>query len=53
MSPLLPSTFQISANSENLIIYEKIKSLLESYDLNDVTPLQALQLLSKIKDDVK
>jgi DNA mismatch repair protein MutS len=31
--------------------YEKIKSFLEGYDLNTVTPLQALQLLAKIKDD--
>lgn len=53
MNPLSPSTFESSANSENLITYEKIKSLLESYDLNNITPLQALQLLSKIKDDVK
>ena len=53
MNPLLPSTFQISTNSENLLTYEKIKSLLESYDLNNITPLQALQLLDKIKDDLK
>jgi len=33
--------------------YEKIERLLSTYDLNDITPLQALQLLSKIKDDLK
>jgi hypothetical protein len=27
--------------------------LLESYDLNNITPLQALQLLNKIKDDLR
>lgn len=31
--------------------YEKIKSLLASYDINNLTPLQALQILSKLKDD--
>ncbi|MEI6774352.1 MAG: hypothetical protein WCL18_06280 [bacterium] len=33
--------------------YEKVETLLSTYDLNDITPLQALQLLSKIKDDLK
>lgn len=33
--------------------YEKVKTLLDTYDLNNITPLQALQLLSKIKDDLK
>lgn len=49
---LLPS-FDLLPNDENNVSYEKIKSLLESYDLNDITPLQALQLLSKIKDELK
>ena len=30
--------------------YSKIKTLLESFDLNNMTPLQALQLLAKLKD---
>ncbi len=46
-------TFGIETNPEKNISYEKIKSLLESYDLNSITPLQALQLLDKIKDDLK
>jgi hypothetical protein len=33
--------------------YEKVTTLLDTYDLNNITPLQALQLLSKIKDDLK
>lgn len=32
--------------------YEKIKSLIESYDINNMTPLQALQLLAKIKGEI-
>jgi len=32
--------------------YEKIKKILNSYDLNNITPLQALQLLAKIKDSI-
>jgi DNA mismatch repair protein MutS len=31
---------------------EKIKSLLNSFDLNNITPLQALQLLTKLKDEI-
>ena len=47
--------------SENLFVtvtpakdphYEKIKTLIESYDINSMTPLQALQLLAKIKDEL-
>jgi DNA mismatch repair protein MutS len=30
--------------------FEKIKQFLEWFDLNAITPLQALQLLSKVKD---
>ena len=33
--------------------YEKVSTLLNTYDLNDITPLQALQLLDKIKDELK
>ncbi len=29
--------------------YEKIKSILDSFDINNITPLQALQLLNKLK----
>ena len=32
--------------------YEKIKRFLDGFDLNSITPLQALQLLSKVKDDL-
>jgi hypothetical protein len=32
--------------------YEKVKNILQSYDLNNITPLQALQLLAKIKDEL-
>jgi hypothetical protein len=32
--------------------FEKIKTLLQSYDINSMTPLQALQLLAKIKDEL-
>lgn len=32
--------------------YEKVKSLLAGLDLNDITPLQALQLLMKIKGEL-
>ncbi len=49
---LLPFTFNLLPDSESNLKYEKIKSLLESYDLNNITPLQALQLLSKIKDEL-
>ncbi|MCX6823949.1 MAG: DNA mismatch repair protein MutS [candidate division SR1 bacterium] len=45
-----PFTFDLEPNPEINLAYEKIKSLLESYDLNNITPLQALQLLSKVKD---
>lgn len=48
-----PFTFDLEPNPEINLAYEKIKSLLESYDLNNITPLQALQLLDKIKDDLK
>ncbi len=33
--------------------YEKVKTLLATYDLNDITPLKALQILDKIKDELK
>lgn len=33
--------------------YEKIKTLLATYNLNNITPLQALQILDKIKDELK
>ncbi len=45
--------FEISSSNESRLAYEKIKSLLESYNLNNITPLQALQLLDKIKDELK
>ena len=32
--------------------YEKIKSMLNGIDLNNITPLQALQLLMKIKEEL-
>jgi DNA mismatch repair protein MutS len=32
--------------------FEKIKTLLESYDINAMTPLQALQFLAKLKDEL-
>lgn len=32
--------------------FEKIKQFLQWYDLNAITPLQALQLLAKIKDEM-
>ena len=47
---LLPSPLDLIPNPEYGIKYEKIKSLLQSYDLNNITPLQALQILDKVKD---
>lgn len=32
--------------------FEKIKALLWSFDINNMTPLQALQLLSKVKEEI-
>ncbi|MCX6822617.1 MAG: DNA mismatch repair protein MutS [candidate division SR1 bacterium] len=32
--------------------FEKIKQFLQGFDLNTITPLQALQLLSKVKDEM-
>lgn len=32
--------------------YAKVKNILASYDLNQITPLQALQLLAKIKEEL-
>jgi hypothetical protein len=32
---------------------QKIKTLLNAYNLNEITPLQALQLLTKLKDEAK
>ena len=32
--------------------YEKVKALLAGMDLNTITPLQALQLLMKIKEEL-
>jgi DNA mismatch repair protein MutS len=43
--------FELQAPSENPR-YEKIKRFLDGFDLNSITPLQALQLLSKVKDDL-
>ena len=48
---LSPSTFDLLPTVDPK--YEKVETLLETYDLNNITPLQALQLLSKIKDDLK
>ena len=48
---LSPSTFALLPQVDPK--YEKVETLLETYDLNNITPLQALQLLSKIKDDLK
>jgi len=45
----LPLYSQATFNTWN---YEKIKSILESFDINNLTPLQALQLLFKIKDEI-
>ena len=42
---------QISSNANPK--YEKVTTLLNTYNLNDITPLQALQLLDKIKDELK
>lgn len=50
---LLPSPLDLIPNPEYGIKYEKIKSLLQSYDLNNITPLQALQILDKVKDALK
>jgi len=33
--------------------YNKIKSLLDSFDINQMTPIQAIQLLAKLKDEIK
>ncbi len=33
--------------------YNKIKSLLQSFDINHMTPIQALQLLSKLKEEIQ
>jgi DNA mismatch repair protein MutS len=33
--------------------FEKIKQFLQWYDINTITPLQALQLLAKIKDEME
>lgn len=33
--------------------FEKIKQFLQWYDINNITPLQALQLLSRIKDEME
>lgn len=33
--------------------YEKIKKILGSYDINNLTPLQALQLLAKVKEEME
>jgi hypothetical protein len=48
---LSPSTFDLLPTVDPK--YEKVETLLETYDLNNITPLQALQLLSKIKDELK
>ena len=32
--------------------YEKLKTMLKGIDLNNITPLQALQILVKIKDEL-
>jgi len=50
---LSPFTLNLDPNPEYGIKYEKLKSLLESVDLNNITPLQALQILDKIKDELK
>jgi DNA mismatch repair protein MutS len=44
----IPLTFDLPPSKN----YEKVNSILQSYDLNDITPLQALQLLDKIKDEL-
>lgn len=45
--------FDFDIRTDHALAYEKVKSLLESFDLNNITPLQALQLLDKIKDELK
>lgn len=32
--------------------YDKVKSLLDSYEINNLTPLQALQILAKLKEEI-
>jgi hypothetical protein len=32
--------------------FEKIETLLKSFDINNMTPLQAFQLLEKIKEEL-
>ncbi len=46
---LRPETWNLQPTKN----YEKIKTLLDTYNLDNITPLQALQLLSKIKDELK
>ena len=43
----LPSSIPVSDPR-----FEKIKQFLQWFDLNTITPLQALQLLSKVKDEM-
>ena len=33
--------------------FEKVKNIINSFDVNNITPLQALQLLAKIKNELK
>lgn len=33
--------------------FEKVKNIINSFDVNNITPIQALQLLAKIKDELK
>ncbi len=46
-------TLDIDTHPEYGIKYEKIRSLLDSINLNNITPLQALQILDKVKDELK
>lgn len=48
-----PLAFDFSFQAQVDGRYEKVKTILETYDLNNITPLQALQLLDKIKDALK
>jgi len=52
-SPHFSSTTLIpNNNSISDPKFEKIKTLINSFDINNMTPLQAMQLLAKIKNDL-
>lgn len=50
--PLFPLSLDREALSAKSVL-DRIKRLLSSIDPNNITPMQALQMIAKLRDDIQ